>query len=58
MARLDRTSLAGFVFAQGEKDRVALGHQLLDRDRAFDSCDNRGKHQQHAVAHRLDETAA
>ena len=37
---------------------VALGHHGLDRDRAFDRCDNRGKLQQHAIAHRLDEPAA
>ena len=37
---------------------VALDHQLLDRDRAFDGGDNRGKLQQHAVARRLDDAPA
>ncbi len=38
--------------------RVALGEKLLDRDHALDRCDNRGKLQQHAVAHCFDDPAA
>ncbi len=38
--------------------RVALDHQLLDRDRAFDGGDDGGKLQQQPVAHRLDDAAA
>ena len=37
---------------------VALGHQLLDRDRAFDGGDDGGKLQQHPVARRLDDAPA
>ena len=37
---------------------VALGHQLLDRDRAFDGGDDGGKLQQQPVAHRLDDAPA
>ena len=37
---------------------VALDHQLLDRDRAFDRGDDRGEFQQQPVAHRLDDAAA
>jgi hypothetical protein len=35
-----------------------LGHQPLNRDRAFDSGDNRRKLEQQAVVRRLDDTAA
>ena len=38
--------------------RVALGHQLLDRDRAFDGGDDGRKLQQQPVAHRLDDASA
>ena len=34
---------------------VALDHQLLDRDRAFDRCDNGGKFEQQPIARRLDD---
>ena len=37
---------------------VALDHQLLNRDRAFDGRDDGGKFQQQPVAHRLDDAAA
>ena len=37
---------------------VALDHQLLDRDRAFDGGDDGGKLQQQPVARRLDDAAA
>ena len=37
---------------------VALGHQLLDRDRAFDGGDDGGKFQQQPVTHRLDDAPA
>ena len=37
---------------------VALRHQTLDRDRAFDGGDDRGKFQQKFVAGRLDDAAA
>ena len=37
---------------------VALDHQLLDRDGAFDGGDDRGKFQQQPVAHRLDDATA
>src|SRR5271165_774874 len=33
---------------------IAVHHQLLDRDGAFDGCDHRWKFQQQPVAHRLD----
>ena len=38
--------------------RVALDHEFLDRDRAFDRRDDGGKLQQQAVAGRLDNSAA
>jgi hypothetical protein len=37
---------------------VALGHQFLDRDRAFDGGDDGGKLEQEPVAGRLDDAAA
>ena len=37
---------------------VALDHQLLDRDRAFDGGDDGGKLQQKPIARRLDDAAA
>ena len=37
---------------------VALGHQLLDGDRAFDGGDDGRKFQQQPVAHRLDDAPA
>jgi len=37
---------------------VALDHQFLDRDRAFDRGDHRGKLQQQPIARRLDDTPA
>ena len=37
---------------------VALDHQFLDRDRAFDRGDDGGKLQQQPVARRLDDAAA
>ena len=43
-------------FASGASG-VALDHQLLDRDRAFDGGDDGGKLQQQPVAHRLDDAA-
>ena len=44
-------------FASGVSG-VALGHQLLDRDRAFDRGDDGGKLQQQPVARRLDDAPA
>ena len=41
-------------FASGDVG-VALDHQLLDRDRAFDGGDDGGEFQQQPVAHRLDD---
>ena len=37
---------------------VALDHHVLDRNRAFDGGDDRGKLEQHTVAHGLDDPAA
>ena len=44
-------------FASGPPG-VALDHQFLDRDRAFDGGDDGGKLQQKPIARRLDDTAA
>jgi hypothetical protein len=37
---------------------ITLSHQLLDRDRAFDGGDHRGKLHEEAVVRRLDDAAA